>query len=315
MPSSRANLSTSDLTNCNSSLSLCKPMTADVHPRHHSFQCNSVSNVVEAVSPGHANDSNIATKNNDTELSGSNLSKKKCFTKEFFTCFALSSIVIGLPVVIIIVLINLPRLSTRRDTRQQHYILLAFGFPFSLVVIVFIIYAIFRLVMRVRTGPNHAKLLRSRMSWRRFSRRLRGLSHSGDHYHNRHHHHHQHTQYLYEPSSRQINLSLKLPQSNIELCDVISDLDEDLDDSCEGSQNAIDHEPKLYSLVTEVMSMQQQHQGYCSLKSNQLCQVFPESASNISQLSADMCCAMIPSQHQHQQPHSCSDQQCLSNVP
>lgn len=156
------------------------------------------------------------------------------WSKEFFTCFALTSVVIGLPVTIIILLINFPRLSPSRDT---HYILLAFGFPFTLVVISALIYGIYRLVNRIRKGPDHSKLLRSsRRSWHRFSRRFRhsiGPRSTHGHHQQRNQHHHGHCQH--EPS----NYS---------------------DSSCTSSRSQLDNEPRLYSLVTTVMR-QQQHQA------------------------------------------------------
>jgi hypothetical protein len=85
----------------------------------------------------------------------------------------LSAIVIGLPIAIIIILMNLPKLSTRGDTRQQHYILLAFGFPFSLVFIVAVLYGTFRLIMHFYKGSDQSRHLQSRLSWRNFSRRFR----------------------------------------------------------------------------------------------------------------------------------------------
>lgn len=81
-----------------------------------------------------------------------------CMSREFWTCLLLSSIVIGLPIAIIIMLINLPRLSSQRDTRQQHYILLAFGLPFSCVIIVALLYGIYSLIRRIRRGPNHSRI-------------------------------------------------------------------------------------------------------------------------------------------------------------
>ena len=124
--------------------------------------------------------------------------KNKLF-REAITCTALSSVVIGLPIAIVILLINLPKLSsTRRDARQDHYILLAFGLPFSLVMIVSILYGLFRFIVYIKRGPEEFKNIppimppsssdhhcsiddehhlnpwsRTRMSWRRFSRRLR----------------------------------------------------------------------------------------------------------------------------------------------
>lgn len=143
---------------------------------------------------------------------------------------ALSSIVIGLPIAIIIVLINLPKLSTRRDTRQQHYILLAFGFPFSLVVIVALVYGVYSLIRRIRQGPDHSKHFRSRMSWRRFSRRLRGFS-QRDHHHHRHHH-------RCSVDNKQCNHHSSCSSLN-------------------SSELALGTEPKLYSLVAQVMSAKQ----------------------------------------------------------
>ncbi|XP_054165854.1 uncharacterized protein LOC128963376 [Oppia nitens] len=99
--------------------------------------------------------------------------KWKCLSKESLTCLMLSSIVIGLPIAIIIILMNLPKLSTRGDTRQQHYILLAFGFPFSLVFIVSVLYGSFRIIMYFKKGSDDSSHLQSRLSWRHFSRRLR----------------------------------------------------------------------------------------------------------------------------------------------
>src|SRR6218665_893274 len=78
---------------------------------------------------------------------------KNRIIREAITCTALSSVVIGLPIAIVILLINLPKLSTsRRDARQDHYILLAFGLPFSLVMIVSILYGLFRMFVYIRRG-------------------------------------------------------------------------------------------------------------------------------------------------------------------
>ncbi|CAG2112087.1 unnamed protein product, partial [Medioppia subpectinata] len=101
----------------------------------------------------------------------------KCLSRESLTCLMLSGIVIGLPIAIIIILMNLPKLSTRGDTRQQHYILLAFGFPFSLVFIVSVLYGSFRAIMYCYKGSDQSRHLQSRMSWRHFSRRLRSRRH------------------------------------------------------------------------------------------------------------------------------------------
>lgn len=119
-----------------------------------------------------------------------------CMSREFWTCFLLSSIVIGLPIAIIIMLINLPRLSSQRDTRQQHYILLAFGLPFSCVIIVALLYGIYSLIRRIRRGPNH---------------------------------------------SRNWNKSIDLRHNSIK---------------SKNSLTSMDEEPKLYSLVTQVMTNQ-----------------------------------------------------------
>lgn len=164
---------------------------------------------------------------------------------------ALSSIVIGLPIAIIIVLFNLPRFSARRDTRQQHYILLAFGFPFSLVISLSVMYGIYRLVMRIRTGPDHSKYLQPRMSWRRFSRRLRGVR--------------EQTTHPYQcrpPGDPQI---LSKGSSRVKSEEDMSDVDYQSDDCSSEST-----EPKLYTLVTEVMSHQQisQHQQHRSRPSD-----------------------------------------------
>ena len=121
----------------------------------------------------------------EPSLEASNTRKEwKCFSKESLTCLMLSAIVIGLPIAIIIILMNLPKLSTRGDTRQQHYILLAFGFPFSLVFIVAVLYGTFRAVMYFQRGSDHSRHLQSRnlnsrLSWRHFSRRF----HSRRHFH------------------------------------------------------------------------------------------------------------------------------------
>lgn len=170
--------------------------------------------------------------------STTNTSSGRCVSRELFTCLALSSIVIGLPIAIIIVLFNLPRFSTRRDTRQQHYILLAFGFPFSLVVSVSVMYGIYRLVMRIRSGPDHSKYLRSRLSWRRFSRRLRGAREvQPPHlYHRRHINGHSHSRV-----SRHSEHGRDISEGGY------------LSDDC--SSESV--EPKLYTLVTEMMSQQQ----------------------------------------------------------
>lgn len=287
MPSTGTDHSTSDLitptTTTRNSLSLCTPVPIPFSEEHHQCEANSRhTSVINLESVVTAAAADLKEQSAVSEPKP----KKKCLSKEFFTCFALSSIVIGLPVAIIIVLINLPRLSTRRDTRQQHYILLAFGFPFSLVVTVSIAYAIFRLVIRIRSGPNHAKLLRSRMSWRRFSRRLRGLSNSGGQYNrNRPHaHHYRHGHHFAEQAAHIASSEhLKSPDNNL---DAISDLEECT--SCEGSQNAINEEPKLYSLVAEVMSKQH----FPARKGSQLHQVFPETQSparSIAHLNVDMC--------------------------
>jgi len=99
--------------------------------------------------------------------------KWRCFSRESLTCLMLSAIVIGLPIAIIIILMNLPKLSTRGDTRQQHYILLAFGFPFSLVFIVAVLYGSFRAIMHFKRGSDQSRHLQPRLSWRNFSRRFR----------------------------------------------------------------------------------------------------------------------------------------------
>src|SRR5699024_5588682 len=116
----------SDLTTMSTtrnSLSLCTPIGP-------SSELTTMSPIQAAdIEQGFAEpvSSSVAT-------STTNASSNLCFSREIFTCLALTSIVIGLPVLIIIVLINLPRLSNRRDTRQDSYLLLAFGIPFSLVV-------------------------------------------------------------------------------------------------------------------------------------------------------------------------------------
>ena len=98
--------------------------------------------------------------------------KWKFFGKETLTCLLLSSIVIGLPIAIIIILMNLPKLSSRGDTRQQHYIILAFGLPFSLVFLVSISYLLYKCIVHCKRPDDHSEYFRT-FSWRRFSRRLR----------------------------------------------------------------------------------------------------------------------------------------------
>ena len=198
----------------------------------------------------------------DLEKSTNVAGTKKCLSKEVFTCVALSSIVIGLPIAIIIVLINLPRFSTRRDTRQQHYILLAFGFPFSLVVVVAIVYGVYSLIKRIRQGPDHSKHFRSRMSWRRFSRRLRGFS-SRDL-----HHRHRHSSHISPSLSPNCIRAKKSIDYKLNMSPNVNYTDDYLnyDDS--------DNEPKLYTLVAQVMT-QAQHQSQ-----QQPYPVFPKSCDS-----------------------------------
>lgn len=152
----------------------------------------------------------------------------RCCNIECLTCLALTSIVVGLPVAIVIALWNLPLLSTRRDTRQQHYILLAFGIPFTLVLTISFGYALFRLWVRFTHGPSHTRHLRTRNSLKRFSRRLGGFPnrlHRGPRPHS-----------SYTKRNERLNFS---------------DFDKQSDDD-----QAESVEPKLYSLVNEVMSKQ-----------------------------------------------------------
>lgn len=161
--------------------------------------------------------------NNDTSIKTTTTTPDKsmrCCSKETLTCIILTSMVIGLPVLIILVLINLPRMTNKRDTRQEHYILLAFGFPFSLVLIVSLVYGIYRLVLRIRMGPDDFKHLRKRMSFRRFSRRLRQ----------------QNRQHCVQSSSARAGRTSSM-------FDV-------------PSTTTSEPEPKLYSLVTKVMFAQ-----------------------------------------------------------
>ncbi|XP_046911359.2 uncharacterized protein LOC124492488 isoform X1 [Dermatophagoides farinae] len=139
------------------------------------------------------NDNDNHINDNNSEIVTNRLC---CMSRELWTCLLLSSIVIGLPIAIIIMLINLPRLSSQRDTRQQHYILLAFGLPFSCVIIVAILYAIYSLIRRIRRGPNNSRI------W---------------------------------------NKSINLRHNSIK---------------SQNSSTSMDEEPKLYSLVTQVMTNQ-----------------------------------------------------------
>ncbi|KAF7489496.1 hypothetical protein SSS_06464 [Sarcoptes scabiei] len=79
---------------------------------------------------------------------------KKFFRQEICSCLIISLIVIGLPIAIMLMLINLPRLSNHRDVRQQNYILLAFGLPFSIVISVSTVYGLFRLIRKFRSENN-----------------------------------------------------------------------------------------------------------------------------------------------------------------
>lgn len=243
--------------------------------RHSLSLCSPLVPTSETVIPGTSSlRSTLSPKSSDLEqgcepisssvaTSTTNTSSGRCVSRELFTCMALSSIVIGLPIAIIIVLFNLPRFSARRDTRQQHYILLAFGFPFSLVVSVSVMYGIYRLVMRIRTGPDHSKYLQPRMSWRRFSRRLRGVREQATHP----------CPYQCRPTGEAQILSRGSSRAKPEVD--LSDVDYHSDGSSEST------EPKLFTLVTEMMSHQHQRDSHPPLPHithlrPPLHQVFPE---------------------------------------
>lgn len=240
----------SDLNRQSSSIPIQVPQTDD-----NSIQTLS-SSTVAAVTGAAATHSTSPIEVN-TNSATQKCEPTKCAIKDFLTCIALSLTVIGFPIVIIILLINLPRLSPGHDTRQQHYLLLAFGFPFSLVVIVYVIHAISRIIKRIRTGPDHSKYLQTQMSWRQLSRQL----------HDRRIHH-----------SKQC--TNKTTDSIVTMSDCFDDpcLD-DIESSIHSSQITFNDEPKLYSLVNEVMSKQNQ--------------IYPETfhsiRTNMSNQKADIC--------------------------